>query len=366
MEWLTALMPGNAPDAAPILSVLGKKTYRFANGKTAWEDEEEQIPILEADEFNGGGKPDTDSVKHESDMVAYKPMTDVALVGHARVPGGKKIGQMDVGIQIGAARKIARVFGDRKVFVTASGFAFSPPEPFSEMPLDYSLAYGGRDEKSDDGVPYVYPKNPVGKGFVVKSTPASLQDLALPNLEDPAKLLTPQNLVLGRFDKWKEGPVPVAFGFQNKNFHPRFTLAGLPPEHWADAEADRQRSLKKAPEVGSKASNIPPQVPPMLNPYFFNGAAPGLSLPFLKGDEAIKLAYLDADHPQFTFNLPGKRPRAWIDVGEGPEEMEMALHTVVIYKDVNRVTLTWRGCAYYGGIEAMKKFTALEYGVKEV
>jgi hypothetical protein len=103
----------------------------------------------------------------------------------------------------------------------------------------------------------------------------------------------------------------------------------------------------------------------MLNPYFFNGAAKGLALPYLRGDETIKLAFLDAEHPQFAFTLPGVRPTAWLDVGEGPEDLPMELHTVVIYKDTNQVTLTWRGCAYYGGIEAMKKFTALEYGVKE-
>jgi len=365
MRWSTALVPGNAPDTSPILSVVGKKTYRFGQGKTAWEDEEAPVPIIEADEFNGGGKPDTDSMRIESDLAAFKPMTDVALIGSARAPGGKPLSQMDIGLQIGGARKIARVFGDRRVQVTGAGFVFSPPEPFTEMPLDFSRAYGGKDEKSDEGVPYVYPKNPVGKGFVVKNAPQALQGLELPNLEDAQKPLTPQNLVLGRYDQWKDGPEPVAFGFQNKNFHPRFTLAGLPPEHWADAEADRQRAVKKTAQVGARGSAIPPQVPPMLNPFFFNGAAKGLSLPFLKGDEAVKMAHLDAEHPQFAFNLPGARPIAWLDVGEGPEDLAMVLHTVVIYLDTRQVTLTWRGCAYYGGLEAMKKFTALEYGVKE-
>ncbi len=365
MDWMAAVMPGNAPDASPILSVIGKKTYRFANGKTAWEDEEAPIPIVEADAFNGGGRPDADSMAVESDLVAFKPMTDVGLVGCARTPGGKPLTQMNVGIQVGGARKVARIFGDRRVHVTPGGIAFSPPEPFTEMPLDFSRAYGGRDGKSDEGMTYVYMKNPVGKGFAVKNSPTALQGLELPNIEDPQRLLTPQNLVLGRFDAWPDAPDPVAFGFQNKNFHPRFTLAGLPPEHWADAEADRQRALKKAPEVGAKGAAIPAQVPPMLNPYFFNGAADGLRLPFLKGDETIKLAYLDEEHPQFAFTLPGARPIAWLDVGEGPEDLPMVLHTVVIYKDTNQVTLTWRGCAYYGGIESMKKFTAFEFGVKE-
>lgn len=184
MEWLSRIAPGHAPDGSPILSVLGKRTYRFAPGKTAWIDEE-QIDFVEADSFwNEPGHPARDALRVESDLVAYKPMTDVILIGKAHVPGGKKAAHLDVGIQVGNGRKIARVFGDRKAYVTATGIGFSDPAPFSEMPLDDSRAYGGRDAKSDPGTPYSYLKNPVGRGFTVKDHPQAVQDLALPNLED--------------------------------------------------------------------------------------------------------------------------------------------------------------------------------------
>lgn len=365
IPWLSHLVPGNAPDGSPILSVLGKRTYRFENGKAARIDEDEQIPFIEADEFWGQGNPATDAARLESDLVAYKPMTDVILIGKAHVPGGRKTSHLDIGLQAGETRKIARVFGDRKVYVTASGLAFSDPEPFSEMPLDHSRAYGGSDVKSDDGVTYVYPRNPVGKGFLVKDHPAAVQDLVLPNLEHPQRLLTPQTLALRKFESWKNAPEPWAFGYQNKNFHPRYTLSGLAPDQWAQAETDRQRNLAKAPEVGAKGAPIPAGTPPMLNPQFFNGASKGLALPTLRGNEAFKLAHLDPAFPQFAFSLPGTRPTAWLDVGEGPEDMAMALHTVVIYKETNQVTLVWRGCSIYGGIESMKDFTAFEYGIKE-
>lgn len=364
MEWLSHLIPGNAPNGAPILSILGKRTYRIGNGMTAVL-ETEQEPILEADEYWGQGKPQSDAVKLESDLVAYKPMTDVVVLAKAYAPGKRPVKQLDVGVQVGSARKIARVFGNRKAFITGTGIGFTEPEPFTEMPIDYSRAYGGKDEKSDEGAMYSYLKNGVGRGFIVKDTPTAIQDLLLPNIEDSQKLLTPQNLVVGSFDRWKLYPDPAGFGYVNKNFHPRFTLAGLPPEHWAQAEADRQQSLKKAPEVGTKPSATPPPVPPMLNPQFFNGASKGLALPYLKGDETIKLANLDPFEPQFAFALPGVRPMAWLNVGQGPEEMPMALHTVVVDKEKNRLTMVWRGCAFYGGVESMKKFTALEFGVKE-
>ncbi len=364
MKWISRLAPGNAPDGSPILSVIGKRTYKFASGKTAWLDDE-QIEIVEADEFWGEGNPQSNALRLESDLIAYKPLTDVILIGKAHVPGGKKIDQLTVGIQVGNARKIARVFGDRKVFVTATGLAFSAPEPFSEMPLDFSRAYGGLDTKSDPGFTWSYLKNPVGRGFTVKKIPQAVQDLLLPNIEDPERLLTPQNLAIGKYENWAGAPEPVAFGCINKNSHPRFTWAGLPPEEWTKSEAERQRALHAAPEVGTPNSRQPSQVPPMLNPQFFNGAAPGMRFPYLHGDETIKMAFMDADTPQFSFQLPGIKPKAWLDVGEGPESMAMVLQTAVIYKATNQIALTWRGCAYYGGPESMKDFTTLEFGIEE-
>ena len=365
MEWLSKIIPGNAPDGNPILSVIGKKTYRFANGQIAVEDDQEQIPLIEADEFWGAGKPQSDAMKLESDLVAYKPMTDVILIGKAHSAKAAKVAFLDVGIQIGGSRKIARVFGNRKAYVTATGIDFTAPEPFTEMPLDFSRAYGGTDLKSDEGLNYTYLKNPVGRGFVIKNHAKAIQDLLLPNIEDPQRMLTPQNIALGKFEKWREAPDPVAFGYMNKNAHPRFTLAGLPADQWAQAEAERQQSIKAMPAVGTPGAPIPPQSAPMLNPLFYNGAPKGMCLPPLKGDESIKLAYIDKDAAQFAFSLPGVRPKAWLDIGEGRQELAMSLHTAVIYKETNQLTLVWRGSAYYGGIEALKTLTAFDCGVEE-
>jgi hypothetical protein len=363
MGWLTHFIPGMAPDGAPIMSVLGKKTYRFANGKDALEDQDEQFPFTEADEYWGQGNPATDAVKLESDLVAYKPMTDVVFIAHAHAPRGKPVPMLDVGVQVGTARKIFRVFGDRKVFITGTGIAFTPPVPFERMPLDYGHAYGGKDEKSDEGIPYTYMKNPVGKGFVVKNNTKALQDLILPNLEDSQKLLTPQNLVLQNFDRWMEYPDPMGIGFTSKGSYPRYTLAGLSPDQQASAEMERQRAIQKMPSVGSGSAQPPPPSG-ILNLQFFNGASKGLSFPYLSGNEPIKMANLDRDKPQFGFNLPGDRPKAWLNVGEGKEELKMVLQSVVIYKQTNQLALVWRGSAYYGGIDSMQKFTRLEFEVK--
>jgi hypothetical protein len=363
MEWLAHVVPGHAPDGSPILSVLGKRTYRFANGGVASPDDSEQIPFLEADEFWGSGNPASDAPKLESDLVAYKPMTDVVLLAKAQAPKGRPVPQLSVGVQVGAARKILQVTGDRKVIVTGTGFEFSDPKPFEEMPLDYSRAYGGKDDKSEPGTAYVYPRNPIGKGFIVKSLPEALQDLDLPNLETPDKLLSAKNLILGKFENWRMYPEPAGIGYFGKSFYPRYTMAGLPPDAHKDAEVERQRRLMSMPEVGTPGSAQPQPVMPLLNAEFFNGASPGLRLPYLRGDEAVNLANLDAEHPRFTFKLPGAAPTAWIDVGQGKVGMAMVLHTVLVYKATNQVTLTWRGCVKYGGPATMESFTAFAYGV---
>jgi hypothetical protein len=266
---------------------------------------------------------------------------------------------------VGSAQKTLRVFGNRRVYVTGTGIAFTDPESFESMLLDYSLAYGGTDNGSDEDLQYIYPKNPVGKGFVVKKNPAILQDMVLPNLEDPAKLLAPGNIVLGRFDNWKHYPDPVSFGYTGKNFWPRYTLSGLPPDAHMENEMARQQHLSSMQEVGTGPESRPPPPAPVLNPQFFNGASSGLQFPFLRGDEPISLIYMDPDHPQFDFRLPGIRPTSWLDVGEGPERMDMVLHTVEILKETDQCTMVWRGSSYYGGPEDMEEYEAFEFGVED-
>ncbi|MFC1586467.1 DUF2169 domain-containing protein [Fibrobacterota bacterium] len=364
MNWLTKPIPGTAPDGAAILSVLGKKTYTIKNGGKAVPDEEEQLPFHESDEYYGEGNPQTDAVKYESDLVAFKPMTDIVVIGNACAPKGKKAYHLDVSCQVGDAKKTLRVFGNRRVYVTGTGIAFSDPEPFEELPTHYGLAYGGMDEQSEDDMQYAYLKNPVGKGFIVRKNPAALQDLPLPNLEDPAKLLTPGNLVLQKFENWKQYPEPAGLGYTGRNFYPRYTLSGLPPDAYQENEIIRQQHMQQMPEIGTTPSSQPPPSTPLMNYQFFNGASPGLQLPYLNGAEDISLVYMDPDHPQFSFQLPGDRPSAWLDAGEGPEEMQMVLHTVEVLKGSNQLAMVWRGSAYYGGPEAMEEFEAFEFGVE--
>lgn len=356
MTWLTRLLPGHAPDGGPVVSILAKRTYRFGPGAVAVPDPGADPTWVETDEYWDTNNPVLDAVKLESELVAWKPCTDVVVVGQAHAPRGKRARFLDCGIQVGAFRKVVRVFGNRKVQLKTMGFDFTEPEPFDSMPLHYGLAYGGRHKKAD-GQELQYPRNPVGKGFVVSPEPIDLANLVLPNLENPAQLLLPQDLALKSLERWRAAPEPWALGYTSRNFHPRVTLAGLQPDQSVEAEILRLQGAA----ASDGASSQPPV--PVLNPDYFCGASKGLSLPHLRGDETVTLVYLDPDVPQFEFRLPSERPQIHLDIGQGVEWMEPVLQNVVIYKGSNQLDLVWRGSCRYDGPESMSDWQALRMGV---
>ena len=135
MTWVTRLVPGHAPDGGHILSVLAKKTYSILPGEIAVEDLDAPNDWVEVDQYWGANNPTLDATKLESELVAWKPCTDVVVIGEACAPTGKRARFFDAGIKIGNFQKSVRVFGDRKIQLKTFGFDFTEPEPFERMPL---------------------------------------------------------------------------------------------------------------------------------------------------------------------------------------------------------------------------------------
>ncbi len=364
MNFLKAIVPGYAPNGAPILSIIAKASFDIENRARAKFSDSQQIEIYENDVSEKKGGSNSQAIVHESDLIAFKPLTDVVFHGNAHCPPGKKAYYLDVGLQVANRKKIIRAIGNRRAIALPTGIKFSDPIAFEEMPISYNLAYGGKDLKSEQGMEYSYQKNPLGKGFVVKKNQSSLQDLELPNLENPSQLLTPSNLALEKYENWIKWPEPAGLGYVGKNFYPRYTFSGLAPDEFMENEMMRQESIRNMPEIGTGADSVPPPATPMMNHRFFCGASSGLSMPYLKGNERIALHYLDKNFPQFYFDLPDIQPSCWLDVGEGPENMSMVLQTAEIYKEKNLLSLVWRGSAYYKGPEAMEEFTNFEFGIE--
>lgn len=358
-----ALVPGTGPLQEPILSVLCKWTYGLTPEATA-KRTEEGVPLHEEDIGFDGPAAGQGVNKHESDLIAYKPLTDIILHGCAWAPKGKTATFIDVGVSVGPRTHRFRVFGDRTVNVTAFGFEFTEPDGFEFMRLDCSRAYGGVDRKSRPGQPLPYPRNPAGKGFVVGANPGILQDLALPNLEDPEALLTPANLVMGRYENWINAPAPVFFGLVPRSSYPRSLQSGPSRLDYLAAEADRQVDAAGLAEIGVVDGPPRASLPASGNPEYHNGAPPGMKVPTLGGGETITLHNLDPGHPEFRFQLDPKKPVLWLDVGNGKQFLESVPQTLEIYKETNQCTVTWRGMARYGGLQNLRKFPRLAFGVE--
>lgn len=309
--WNSALQFGENGAGEPLLSVLGKRTYRFSPDGAIDVEWDNPVQLFETQVFFGKGDVFRDPVKQDADLVAWKPLVDFVVHGKAHAPKGKQARYFDAGVVVAGQPKMVRIFGNRKIDLSSGGIRFTEPELFEEMPLHWGLAYGGVDDASNPAIELVYPRNPVGKGFFVAPPPEKLHGRPLPNLENPNQLLHPDALLVKRFDRWKLAPVPMALGWTSRSFQDRVQAS-----------------------VPAHPGRIPQPSP--------NAAPAFLRLPRLAGTESVVLGYMDAEFPRLEFSLPGDVPNAFLDAGKGAAEMPVALQTIEVYPSSRMVTLLWR------------------------
>ncbi|MBD3390832.1 MAG: DUF2169 domain-containing protein [Chitinivibrionales bacterium] len=356
MNWQTRFIPGSRPDGTPVLSLLAKRTYCIAPGSVTPADK--QVGLCMQDTYDDPDNPLYAEVVAENDLIAYKPSTDVVIAGSARAPGGRRAYHVDCEASVGPLRKTIRVYGNRRARLkTFGGVSIEDPEPFERMSLGYRKAYGGtcRDR---NGMIVSYFPNPIGIGFAVKGGIGEEADsLAVPNLEDPSSPVTGDNLVASKYEEWTSLPKPASLGWTRRNFYPRYTWAGVLPEYLEVAGRNRDAMAGKYPELA--VTEIP-----RMDYRVFQGASEGLWGEQLAGDEPVSLTYLDPYHEKFQFDLPGERPHLAFDIGDGPVELEPVLQTVVIDKEKDLLTMLWRGCMDYGGIETLEHMPKFEFAAR--
>jgi hypothetical protein len=289
------------------LVIVVKCTYTIREGKPL-EVAEVQVPIQLADEC--WGKPGESSVRYESDVVPRKTGTDVVMLGHAYAERGKAA-EVDVSLAVGPLRRTIRVYGDRHWKKTMAGAHISPPEPFDRLALVYERAYGGMDLTASQ--PEQEVRNPVGRGFIARESKQNFDGLALPNLEDPARLIK----------RSSDRPAPVGFGFVGRHWQPRRALAGTYDDAWK--------------------ANRAPLLPADFSEDYFNGAPAGLvSRPHLQGNESVRVINASRRSP-LSFSLETARPALRMLMGEDPFSLEVTLDTLLIEPDLERVVMVWRG-----------------------
>lgn len=338
MSWQSTMLPGYGLDGKPILSVLAKRTYEIAHGKIFLANDQQQLNPGEI--TSDPSNPFYSETLAESDLVSYKPFTDIVVHGKAYAPRGKKAYHLECELQVGSVFKKLVVYGERKLeSKLIRGLYFSDPLAFECMDIGYGNAYGGR-AKAKDGTLYPFPPNPLGKGFYLKEGFEDLSEILVPSVEDPDSAIEPEDLILDKFDNWKKAPKPASFGWTKQNFFPRFTYAGIIPE---------------LPGAFAAGYEINPNLP-KIDMRFFQGASEGLCNHVLKGNEHVKLTYLDREYPMFEFDLPGEKPEITIKIGSEKCGVEPVLQTLLIFKEFNLMTLVWRGNRQISGtIEEIAK-----------
>lgn len=351
----TAMLPGQTPEGEYILSILLKRTYNIVAGRPCVraDDDRELIP--------GDvpwGNPMNTTTRFESDFVPYKLATDVVVNGKAYAPEGKPTETCVVTVQIGDHRKDVLVIGDRKAHVSDHQTPiFSDPLPFETMDLRYERAYGGIDVYSDKKTAYPYPRNTMGRGFIVANTETGLEHLELPNLEDPVDLLTPERLLANDYSRWVNQPMPAGFGWFSKFWRPRAELAGIMPAD-RPVEQELRKAYSKFIPKDQRGAYLKNGIGNM-DFRFFSGASPGLSMPYLRGDEAINTVNLGPEG-SISFSLPGERPQIALDIGTGLKQTEVVIHTVMIHMEERQADIVWRGALPYPGPDWLVEMKKLE------
>ena len=351
-------LSGCDPEGRNILAVLSKATYRInADGRIS--PAAQQLPLNEGIVRNR----ELRLLQSDTDLYPHKPATDVVLKGHA-YSGGKPRPTFKVSLRVAQNHKVIQVMGDRTCRLSDTGHPrFSTAEPVEKIPLRYDHAYGGEDKAAADrhgdryaelqrhfppelasAQPryYAYPRNPAGRGYLLEVTPAALESLKLPNLEDPLDLLTPDRLAAGTVDRWPEMPVPQGMDWVSLSWFPRVAYCGFVPPHAAPAR----------PIGEVRQGFVPPDiltVKPLAEKFDLraaSGASLGLQFPYLKGGEEIELINLHPTVPRLVFRLPTQRPKIWTDGRKGKlNETQPVIHTVLIEPDENRLSIVWRGSA---------------------
>ena len=339
-----------------VFSVIVKRSYVITDAGPLLRRESDH-ELREIDLYYDDGDPDWSTVEHEYELAPYKVSTDVVVIGKAYAPSGTPVQEMDISVRVGVKTKTLRVRGDcHCLWREDKDPIFTEPEPFAEMEIRYDRAYGGRDERSVSEIPFHYPRNPMGRGVALRNLKETIENLALPNIEDPDDPLTPERVIIGEPQRWHLQPLPQGFGWRQRTWYPRCALLGSYPAFTEVGTVTAEERMGLLPQNHiALAKQMRLQT---FEARFNNGASLGMIFSRLRGNETIVLEGLSLDGTM-KFALPGETPTITLDIGRGEERVESRLHTLSIRPDDREVDLIWRGATVYDGYSWFPKMKRL-------
>ena len=326
------------------LSVLVRRTYAIPADGTCVEAEV-QLP-LDAEPDDGEIGFDV-TWRGELDLAPHKPLTDLVVFGHAYARD-RWTSEMIASVGLPRRDYVKRllVMGDRRCSVGPGGsLRFSRPESFERMPLCWTRAYGGVAAYESTPPPCEtvldlyrrlaypglrYPRNPIGRGWAVRSQTEILDGLELPNLEDPSHRLTIDDAFPASADDWHRQPIPASFGWVDAGWFPRCAFAGAAP----------------VPDAPSAVAEVQHGYLPVdwkhlatVDARFFNAASPGLAVPYLAPGEPIELRGMDPTG-RLVFRMPSP-PAVTFAIGRSSLDVRWVAHTALVLADERSLAVTW-------------------------
>lgn len=297
----------------------GEPSFAYALLKLSYRIEDTRCVRMEAEPlFHDLRDPNIEPRwERGTDFWPSKVLTDVAVRGSAFAFAGKPVAMRQVSVSVGARRKVIDVLGKRRLEWTRGAPQISSPEPFTEVAMDWDVAYGGWDcrvpvdapdtvltaARLESDHPGVYPRNPYGVGYVVVDEPVA-EGVRLPQLEDPQHRLTAETIITRDPRLWYRQPLPVCFDFAPAMLFHRFSWVGAeawypPPPGAPLAEVE----LGVLPTNYHELAGLDP----MTNPaplQFYQEAAIGLSFAPLEADTPIVVQGMHPERDVVGFALP--------------------------------------------------------------
>ena len=224
--------------------LLAKGTYTIEADGTM-QVAECQDPLVLTDTYHGA--LNVSALRMPSDLVPYKPRTDIIFDAVARAPGGverrawmcsiRVEGRtlLEKHLRVSGARcweptsslptQLLRLLGKEEGRSLARGWQLSEPDPVLELPLRYEYAYGGFLTRTniDLGEPRIEVDhhNPIGRGWLDPDATARDQPVPAPQIE------APDEPIISPYQAYKPqgvGPIPPAW-------LPRRPLGGTYDDH---------------------------------------------------------------------------------------------------------------------------------------
>ena len=340
-----------------ILGVFVKQTYTIApNGNCTLADV--QLPLID----NPVEYPHNKQLlASDTDFFLQKKYCDVVVKGKAR--NYSKSRQFAAQIIIGDSKFSIAVQGNQKAYLDSYGkIQFADIETIEEVPLQYDFAYGGKDLEAEKKIelpaaelltsmpdldllansPYRYQRNTEGKGYIVELTKNAVEQLEIPNLQDPEALLTPENIIVGNIDRWVEMPIPYATDWVNHVWFPRFAYTGM-----GDYPKVKTSALKEI-KMNWVEPDIfePKELGKGINSRFSNGGHYALQIDLHNNVKECKLINIHPTEKNFTIKLPLNKPQIWVDGRKGKLlQTKPVMNTILIEPDEQRLSIIWCGTA---------------------